>query len=190
MCLYVCLKRLKHCLTLLADGESLTLDPNTANPRILISNDQQKAIQTRARNPYPEHPDRFNYFDQVLSSESFSSGHHYWEVDVSLSRFCTIGVVLNSMQRKGRGNKCWLGWNPQSWCVRKWFDVYSVMHNHQKIPLFMLGDPQRFGFFLDCDAGELRCFGDSRVLHVFKGDFRDSVKPAMWFGLVGSVRFC
>uniref|UniRef100_UPI00358E3EC9 B box and SPRY domain-containing protein-like n=1 Tax=Myxine glutinosa TaxID=7769 RepID=UPI00358E3EC9 len=170
--------------------DTLRLDPNSANPRILISQDHQTATRTRSNNPCPGHPDRFDIWDQVLSTESFSSGHHYWEVDVSLSPFCTVGVALNSMERKGRGNKCWLGWNPQSWCVRKWFDVYSVMHNHHKTPLLMLGEPERFGFFLDCEKGELRCFGDSQVLHVFRGDFRDSVKPAIWFGVCGSVRFC
>uniref|UniRef100_A0A8C4R282 Uncharacterized protein n=1 Tax=Eptatretus burgeri TaxID=7764 RepID=A0A8C4R282_EPTBU len=174
------------------NGRSLRLDPNSAHPQIKIAEDLRTATLTRIKHPYPEHPDRFDCWIQVLSIESFSSGRHYWEVDVGLCRMCRIGVALNSMMRKGKGKENRLGENPKSWCVQKWFNGYSARHNNKCIPLSVLGNISRFGFFLDCEEGELKCFGDSRVLHVFKGNFREPIKPALRIDDLGmgSVRFC
>ena len=142
-----------------ADGRTLSLDPNSAGREIKISQDLRTATRTGTEQRYPEHPDRFDYFPQVVSCESFSSGRHYWEVDVRSSSLCEIGICLNSMRRKGGGNECLLGENPQSWCLYKHDDEYSAYHNDQDTPLSVSGDPERFGFFLDCEAGELTCFG-------------------------------
>uniref|UniRef100_A0A8C4R818 B30.2/SPRY domain-containing protein n=1 Tax=Eptatretus burgeri TaxID=7764 RepID=A0A8C4R818_EPTBU len=170
-------------------GQTPSLDPNSAHPRIKISSDLRTATRTETDQPYPEHSDRFDVWYQVLSSESFSSGRHYWEVDVSSSGFCRIGICLKSMGRKGGGEECWLGGNPESWCLRKYFNEYSAWHNDHCTDLSVPGDPERFGFLLDCEAGELKCFVDSQVLHVFTRNFMVPVKPAIGaYG--GSVQFC
>uniref|UniRef100_UPI00358F00B2 E3 ubiquitin-protein ligase TRIM7-like n=1 Tax=Myxine glutinosa TaxID=7769 RepID=UPI00358F00B2 len=172
-------------------GRTPSLDPNSANPWIKISQDLRTATQTETDNHHPEHPDRFDYHRQVLSSESFSSGRHYWEVDVRSSSLCLIGICLNSMGRKGGGNECMLGGNPKSWCLQKYENKYSTWHNHQGTHLSVPGNPERFGFLLDCAEGEFTCFGDSRVLHVFRGNFLVPVKPAIAvYGDGDSVRFC
>uniref|UniRef100_UPI00358EA640 tripartite motif-containing protein 60-like isoform X2 n=1 Tax=Myxine glutinosa TaxID=7769 RepID=UPI00358EA640 len=180
-----------------------SLDLNSVEKSIVISKDRKMVTQTRTQQPYPDHADRFDFYPQVLSSDSFSSGRYYWEVDVSLSRWCVIGLALNSMERKGRGNECVLGRNPKSWCVWKCSNKYSACHNDKWTSLTVPVKVDKLGFFLDCEAGELTCFGDSKVLHVFRGNFTDSVKPALgigycfgylfgyWFGGVNdSVRFC
>uniref|UniRef100_UPI00358E955A E3 ubiquitin-protein ligase TRIM11-like n=1 Tax=Myxine glutinosa TaxID=7769 RepID=UPI00358E955A len=174
-------------------GRTPSLDPNSAHPWIKISRDLRTATQTRTDNhhPDPEHPDRFDRYAQVLSSESFSSGRHYWEVDVRSSRWWRIGICLNSMGRKGGGKECRLGRNPESWCLVKYQNEYSTWHNNQRTLLSVRRDPERFGFLLDCEEGEFTCFGDSRVLHVFRGNIRVPVKPAIGVNDVGdSVRFC
>uniref|UniRef100_UPI00358E0842 E3 ubiquitin-protein ligase TRIM7-like n=1 Tax=Myxine glutinosa TaxID=7769 RepID=UPI00358E0842 len=172
-------------------GRTPSLDANSAHRRIKISRDLRTATQTETDNPYPEHPDRFDVWTQVLSSDCFSSGRHYWEVDVRSSRWWEIGICLNSMRRKGKGKECLLGGNPESWCLRKYVNEYSTWHNFQETLLSVPGNPERVGFLLDCEEGEFKCFGDSRVLHVFRGNFRVPVKPAIWVYDVGdSVRFC
>uniref|UniRef100_UPI00358E3667 E3 ubiquitin/ISG15 ligase TRIM25-like n=1 Tax=Myxine glutinosa TaxID=7769 RepID=UPI00358E3667 len=158
-------------------GRSPSLDPNSAHPEIKISGDLRTATRTWTENQYPEHPDRFDYCPQVVSRDCFSSGRHYWEVDVRSSRSCDIGICLNSMRRKGEESV--LGDNPESWCLHKCDNKYSADHNQQYTDLSVPGDHERVGFFLDCEAGELTCFGDSRVLHVFRGNFMDPVKPAI-----------
>ena len=177
-----------------ADGRTPSLDSNSAHPQIKISQDLRTATLTRTEQPFPEHPDRFDCSYQVVSSESFSSGRHYWEVDVRSSNSCRIGICLNSMRRKGRGSECELGENPQSWCLSKYYDNLYTRHNNQQTPLSASGDTERFGFFLDCEAGELTCFEDSRVLHVFRGNFMDPVKPVkpaigVYYPVGDSVRF-
>uniref|UniRef100_UPI00358FC728 tripartite motif-containing protein 14-like n=1 Tax=Myxine glutinosa TaxID=7769 RepID=UPI00358FC728 len=159
-------------------GRSPSLDPNSAHRQIKISGDLRTATLTGTGNQYPEHPDRFDVCPQVVSCDCFSSGRHYWEVDVRSRSWCGIGICLNSMGRKGR--KSVLGGNPESWCLNKCDDEFSAHHNKQYTSLSVPGDHERFGFFLDCEAGELTCFGDSRVLHVFRGNFMVPVKPAIW----------
>uniref|UniRef100_UPI00358EE4F5 E3 ubiquitin/ISG15 ligase TRIM25-like n=1 Tax=Myxine glutinosa TaxID=7769 RepID=UPI00358EE4F5 len=169
-------------------GRTLSLDPNSANRQIEISGDLRTATLTRTENPYPEHPDRFDYWGQVVSRESFSSGRHYWEVNVRSSRFCDVGIGLSSMERKGEDFDCIMGMNPESWFLGKCQNKYSAKHNGKYTDLSMPRNPKLLGFFLDCEAGELMCFGDSRVLHVFRGNFMGTVKPAIAV-YNGSVRF-
>uniref|UniRef100_UPI00358EB17F E3 ubiquitin-protein ligase TRIM7-like isoform X2 n=1 Tax=Myxine glutinosa TaxID=7769 RepID=UPI00358EB17F len=172
-------------------GRTPSLDPNSANPWIKISRDLRTATRTETDNHHPEHPDRFDHCVQVLSSDCFSSGRHYWEVDVRSSSWWRIGICLNSMRRKGGGKECWLGGNPESWCLWKYENKYYTFHNYQGTLLSVPGDPERFGFLLDCAEGEFTCFGDSRVLHVFRGNFLVPVKPAIEVcGDGDSVRFC
>uniref|UniRef100_UPI00358E9978 E3 ubiquitin-protein ligase TRIM7-like isoform X2 n=1 Tax=Myxine glutinosa TaxID=7769 RepID=UPI00358E9978 len=99
------------------NGRTPSLDPNSAHRRIKISRDLRTATRTRTDNHHPKHPDRFDRYAQVLSSESFSSGRHYWEVEVRSSSLWGIGICLNSMGRKGEGKECWLGGNLESWCL-------------------------------------------------------------------------
>jgi len=190
--LSVCLTKVSTCVFVSADGRTPSLDPNSAHPWIVISQDLRTATRTGTRHPYPEHPDRFDVYPQVVSSESFSSGRHYWEVDVSSSSWCRIGICLNSMRRKGKGSESTLGENPESWCFEKQDNKYTAIHNTQCTSLSVPGDPERIGFLLDCNAGKLTCFGDSRVLHVFRGNFMDPVKPAVGVYIYDddSVRFC
>ena len=174
-----------------ADGWTPSLDPNSAHSEIMISQDLRTATRPGTEQPYPEHPDRFTFYPQVVSSESFSSGCHYWEVDVSLSGWWETGVALNSIERKGESEECLFGGNPKSWCLVKCNNEYSAWHNKQRTLLSMPEDPDRLGFLLDCEAGELTCFGDSWVLHMFKGNFTDQVKAAIGvYDNHESVRFC
>uniref|UniRef100_UPI00358FAC38 E3 ubiquitin-protein ligase TRIM7-like isoform X2 n=1 Tax=Myxine glutinosa TaxID=7769 RepID=UPI00358FAC38 len=115
-------------------GRTPSLDPNSAHRRIKISRDLSTATRTETHNPYPEHPDRFDRCVQVLSSDCFSSGRHYWEVEVRSSSSWGIGICLNSMRRKGGGNECMLGGNPKSWCLQKYQNKYSTCHNDQRNP--------------------------------------------------------
>uniref|UniRef100_UPI00358E845E E3 ubiquitin/ISG15 ligase TRIM25-like n=1 Tax=Myxine glutinosa TaxID=7769 RepID=UPI00358E845E len=159
-------------------GRSPSLDPNSAHRQIKISRDLRTATLTGTGNQYLEYPDRFDVCPQVVSCDCFSSGRHYWEVDVRSSRSCGIGICLNSMGRKGGESE--LGGNPESWCLYKLDNEFFAWHNKQYTFLSVPGYHERFGFFLDCEAGELTCFWDSRVLHVFRGNFMVPVRPAIW----------
>uniref|UniRef100_UPI00358F3ED8 E3 ubiquitin/ISG15 ligase TRIM25-like isoform X2 n=1 Tax=Myxine glutinosa TaxID=7769 RepID=UPI00358F3ED8 len=169
-------------------GRSPSLDPNAAHREIKISGELRTATRTWTENQYPEHPDPFDVRAQVVSRDCFSSGRHYWEVDVRSTSSWRIRICLNSMGRKG--GESGLGGNPESWCLFKCNNKFSAHHNNQCTSLSVPGDHEWFGFFLDCEAGELTCFGDSRVLHVFRGNFTVPVKPAIRvYDVDGSVHF-
>ncbi|XP_078471104.1 tripartite motif-containing protein 14-like [Lampetra planeri] len=64
------------------DGCSPTLDTNSAHDRLQISSDLRTVTVSRVSQGHLHHPHRFDYWDQALCRESFSSGQHYWEVDM------------------------------------------------------------------------------------------------------------
>ncbi|KAJ4937121.1 hypothetical protein JOQ06_001703 [Pogonophryne albipinna] len=78
-----------------------TLDPNTANPRILLSADNAEMSTTEHIQNVPDHPGRFNIALAVLGMVGFSSGRHYWEVSVAGKLCYHLGMASESAQRRG-----------------------------------------------------------------------------------------
>ncbi|KAK7152422.1 hypothetical protein R3I93_010591 [Phoxinus phoxinus] len=77
------------------------LDPNTADARLLLSDDLTGVRTSRNSQPIPHNPERFEYYPCVLGSEGFDSGTHCWDVEVKESEYWTLGVTTASNQRKG-----------------------------------------------------------------------------------------
>ncbi|KAF1660294.1 Butyrophilin subfamily 2 member A2, partial [Aptenodytes patagonicus] len=79
----------------------VTLDPATAGPEVILSEDLKEATWGRPGRRWPEGPGRFDTDPCMLGSEGFTSGRHYWEVEAN-GRFWAVGVARESVQRKGR----------------------------------------------------------------------------------------
>ncbi|XP_033830179.1 E3 ubiquitin-protein ligase TRIM39-like [Periophthalmus magnuspinnatus] len=77
------------------------LDPNTAHPELTLSEDLT-SIRCVNEQRIPDIPERFASYDRVLGSEGFSCGNHSWEVEVSGKEYWSVGVVSESVQRKGK----------------------------------------------------------------------------------------
>ncbi|XP_077597835.1 E3 ubiquitin-protein ligase TRIM39-like [Stigmatopora nigra] len=82
--------------------EDVTLDPDTANPWLQLSQDRRQVRHLGAWQDLPEHPDRFDTVVIVMGREGFSSGRHYWEVQVGEKDDWYLGVAKSSVKRKGR----------------------------------------------------------------------------------------
>ncbi|XP_075769709.1 E3 ubiquitin-protein ligase TRIM21-like [Pelodiscus sinensis] len=80
----------------------VTLDPATAHPRLVLSEDRKSAERGDTRQDLPNNPERFDTCVCVLGSKGFTSGRRYWEVEVGPRRGWSIGVARDSVQRKGR----------------------------------------------------------------------------------------
>ncbi|XDV26069.1 hypothetical protein PO909_029867 [Leuciscus waleckii] len=107
-------------------SHQFTLDPNTVNKRLRLSERNRVVTFTNRVQSYPDHPDRFDVY-QVLCRESVC-GHCYWEIEWSGRVW--ISVSYKSISRKGEGNECRFGCNDQSWSLFCTSSSYSFRHNN------------------------------------------------------------
>ncbi|XP_035244416.1 NACHT, LRR and PYD domains-containing protein 3-like, partial [Anguilla anguilla] len=124
-------------------GCQLTLDPNTAHRWLSLSEWNRKVTHTLGSvQPYPDHPERFEYWPQVVCRESVCE-RCYWEAEFSVSESrvdrVSIAVTDKGISRKGRGSD-WFGGNKNSWSLERKFGyfgeiTYSVLHNKKKTRL-------------------------------------------------------
>ncbi|XP_034151441.1 protein NLRC3-like [Esox lucius] len=158
----------------------LTLDPNTVNRNLSLSEENRKVTRKREEQPYPDHPERFEYWEQVLCREGLS-GRCYWEVERSLGA-AVIGVTYKGIKRRGKGDDCCLGYNNKSWSLVYYDDRCYFRHNNKTtvIPVTS-SDPHRVGVYLDWPAGTLsfyRVSSDTLThLYTFNTTFTEPLYP-------------
>ncbi|XDV26032.1 hypothetical protein PO909_029836 [Leuciscus waleckii] len=164
-------------------SHQLTLDPNTVNERLRLSEENRVITNTGIVQLYPDHPDRFNYVYQVLCRESVC-GRCYWEIEWSGEYVC-ISVSYKSISRKGRGDECWFGCNNQSWSLCCSPSSYSFRHNNilTKLPvkpIFRRTGVCRIGVYVDHSAGTLSFYNVSDTLsliHTVQTTFTQPLYP-------------
>ncbi|XP_053542264.1 tripartite motif-containing protein 16-like [Ictalurus punctatus] len=142
----------------------LTLDPNTVNYYLILSERNRAVTRSERKQQYSDHPERFDTYRQVLSKESVC-GRCYWEVERSGDVF--ISVSYKDISRKGWGKECWFGRNDQSWSLRCSSSSLIFYHNNIKTDL---GVPSssRIGVYVDHSAGTLSFYSVSdtmKLLH-------------------------
>nr|XP_021326772.1 NLR family CARD domain-containing protein 3-like [Danio rerio] len=132
----------------------LTLDPNTAHTRLILSEENREVKSVSENQPYPDHPDRFDC-PQVLCRESVC-GRCYWEIDWSgdYDGVC-ISVSYKSIRRKGGGDECVFGRNAQSWSLCCSSSSFTFRHNNTLTDLPVKPLSRRIGVFVDHSAGTL-----------------------------------
>ncbi|XP_048867111.1 tripartite motif-containing protein 16-like isoform X5 [Brienomyrus brachyistius] len=157
----------------------LTLDPNTANRVLSLSEGNRKATRG-AEQPYPDHPERFDYYHQVLCRESLT-GRCYWEAEWS-GDGVRIAVTYKGIGRKGWSADCLLGANEKSWSLFSSPDSYSVWHNNkQTVIRIKPSGSRRVGVYLDRAAGTLSFYRVSSngltLLYSFTSSFTEPLYP-------------
>ncbi|XP_072006228.1 E3 ubiquitin/ISG15 ligase TRIM25-like [Engystomops pustulosus] len=94
------------------DPADILLDVDTAANNIHISDDLKTATCTMVKQNRPQTEDRFQY-NQVIGSRRFTSGRHYWDVEISRSGGWSVGMCYPSIDRRGR--QSYIGDNEKSW---------------------------------------------------------------------------
>ncbi|KAI4884561.1 hypothetical protein NFI96_029840 [Prochilodus magdalenae] len=149
---------------LLEYSVDLTMDPNTLYRRLSLSEGNRSVEWVGKDQPYPDHPDRFDYCDQVLSVESLT-GRCYWEVQWSGER-AVLAVSYRGIRRKGNSEDCRLGYNAQSWGLNCSDDSYTVCHNNNRALIPAPTSPSnRVGVYLDWGSGTLSFYTISPNTH-------------------------
>ncbi|XP_047676338.1 E3 ubiquitin/ISG15 ligase TRIM25-like [Tachysurus fulvidraco] len=168
----------------------LTLDPNTANPQLILSEKNRVVTWSETQQRYSDHPGRFDSYTQVLCKESVC-GRCYWEVEWSGDVF--ISVSYKEISRKGWGYECVFGYNSQSWSLC--CSSSSVYFWHNNIMTELRGpSSSRIGVYVDYSAGTLSFYSVSDTMRLLYRDHTTFTQPlyagvSMW-SYNSSVRFC
>uniref|UniRef100_A0A8C5PS67 Uncharacterized protein n=1 Tax=Leptobrachium leishanense TaxID=445787 RepID=A0A8C5PS67_9ANUR len=167
-------------------ASDMLLDVNTATNYVSVSEDLKTVFWSGIKQSRPETPERFQYYRQVLSSSSFSSGRHYWEVEGSESGWWIVGMAYNSIERGGEQSL--IGNNKKSWGLwRNANNQYYVRHDSNIIQLPQTSSCQRLGIFLDYEAGRLSFYelcDPIRHLHTFTAVFTEPLHAGLWLSPV------
>ncbi|KAI4871307.1 hypothetical protein NFI96_007662 [Prochilodus magdalenae] len=162
----------------------VTLDQNTANPFLCLSEGNRKVSTGYESQQYPEHPDRFGSWAQVLGKEGLS-GRCYWEVEWTGNGGIAIGVSYKGISRQGGGAEGKLGCNSKSWSLDLSEGFCTFQHNKTKIEIPTPISP-RIGVYLDHKAGTLAFYcvsprGDTMtLLHTVQTTFSQPLFPGFW----------
>ncbi|KAM5157468.1 E3 ubiquitin/ISG15 ligase TRIM25-like [Mantella aurantiaca] len=168
----------------------ILLDVNTAYEMINISDDRKTVSKSYIRQDRPKTPERFQCLEQVLSNQSFSSGRHYWEVDVGGSDVWRVGMCYPSIDK--RGEQSLIGSNKKSWSLHKYFTQYAMIHDCKWIILPANISSNRVRIFLDYEAGRISFYDlcdPIRHLHTFTTTFTEPLHAGIFIG-VGCIKIC
>ncbi|XP_070712065.1 NACHT, LRR and PYD domains-containing protein 3-like [Pempheris klunzingeri] len=184
-------------------ASELKVDRNTVSRKLILSNNNRTVTLVRNEQSYPDHPERFEDWPQLLCTDGLT-GRCYWEVEWRGRVY--ISVSNRGISRKGNIDDCWFGGNNQSWSLKCSDDggdgSYSFRHNNIRTDLPSSSSSSSSGtvaVYLDCPVGSLsfyRVSSDSLIhLHTFRTTFTEPLYPGFGFGFVlgwsvSSVSLC
>ncbi|XP_028254328.1 NACHT, LRR and PYD domains-containing protein 12-like, partial [Parambassis ranga] len=146
----------------------LEVDTNSVHTKLKLSDNNRKVTRVRKKQPYPDHPDRFDCYYQLLC-RNVLTGRCYWEVEWRGE--VHISVSYRRIRRKGDSDDCWFGGNNQSWSLSCSDHGYYVCHNNRGTSISSSSVSHRAAVYVDCPAGTLsfyRVSSDTLIhLHTF-----------------------
>ncbi|XP_038226624.1 butyrophilin subfamily 1 member A1-like [Dermochelys coriacea] len=167
----------------------VTLDPRTAHPSLELSADRKSLKNIGTGQSLPNGLGRFDVYSCVLGSDGYESGTHYWDVEVTGTGGWALGVIRESVSRKG-----WFNFSPKqgTWAIQLSRGQYRVVTAEWR-PLDLLQSPGKIRVYLDYEGGVV-CFYDADTmapLHAFTALFTGKIYPFFWVWSVGtSLRLC
>ncbi|XP_041092669.1 butyrophilin subfamily 1 member A1-like [Polyodon spathula] len=165
-------KKMKEWEKLQKNSVAVTLDPETAHPCLIVSEDGKRVRNEMEEQNVPDNKQRFDEHQFVLGREGFTSGSHYWEVELGDRDNWKLGVACESAERKGRFDL-----NPSEgyWVIQLRSGGGLCAFNVSVM------DPKKVGVYLDCEAVK-----DAKPLPQID-DALDMVAGAQWFFTLDST---
>uniref|UniRef100_A0A8B9E6T2 B30.2/SPRY domain-containing protein n=1 Tax=Anser cygnoides TaxID=8845 RepID=A0A8B9E6T2_ANSCY len=171
------------------DTGDLSLDPDTANPYLVLSEDKRSVRLRSAPQELPANPKRFDYSFCVLAAEGFVAGRHYWEVEVGDGESWVLGAARESVRRKEKidfapEEGIWavgLNWKGKNW------DQYQAFTSPET-PLSLCERPRKIGVYLDYEGGWVAFYNADNMapIFTFTAAFTEKIFPFFWLFYVGS----
>ncbi|XP_041740704.2 uncharacterized protein LOC121572746 [Coregonus clupeaformis] len=165
---------LKKILKYTAD---LTLDPDTANPWLQLSEDRRQVRHLGAWQDLPDIPERFDTVVIVLGREGFTTGRHYWEVQVGDKDDWYLGVAKASVNRKGR---IAISSSQGYWALAMKKGQRYRASTTPPLSLTLDPKPKRVGVYVDCEEGQVSFYDVKERNHIYtfmEDNFKDKLFP-------------
>lgn len=153
----------------------MILDPNTAHPELIVSDDLTSVRLGAKIQKLPDNLERFDDYLCILGTEGFNSGTHCWDVEVGDCTQWFVGVITESAKRKGN-----VFLRSGIWCVLHFTGIYGIRSTpHPDAFLHVAQTLQRIRVQLDWDKGKLS-FSDpitNTHIHTFTHRFTGKLVP-------------
>ncbi|XP_032366463.1 stonustoxin subunit alpha-like [Etheostoma spectabile] len=166
----------------------LTVDTNTVDRNLKLSDNNRKVTRVEEDQPYPGHPERFESWCHQLLCRDGLTGRCYWEVQTRGD--VHISVSYRGIRRRGDSRDCLFGGNDQSWSLVCDDDGYFVRHNDRGTSVSVPRVSGRVAVYVDCPAGSLSFYtvsSDSLIhVHTFNTSFTQTLYPGFGFWSRGS----
>ncbi|XP_069053688.1 E3 ubiquitin-protein ligase TRIM39-like [Lepisosteus oculatus] len=153
----------------------VVLDPNTAHPSLILSADGKQARHGDIRQVFHDNPERFDACVNVLGKDGFTSGKHYWEVQVDEKTEWTLGVASESIERKG---KITLSPKKGYWTVGLRNSHEYKAFSRPSSVLLLSTKPRKIGVYVDYEKGQVSFYDAEARTHIYT--FTDTFKEKMY----------
>ncbi|XP_061859541.1 butyrophilin subfamily 1 member A1-like [Colius striatus] len=165
----------------------VTLDPDTAHPELILSEDCKSVRRRGGLSPQelPDSPQRFEYWPFVLGWPGFAGGRHCWDVEVGEAGDWAVGVARESVPRKGR-----LSLSPQGgiWGVEKWGGQIRALTPRKVTLVPLRWVPRRVSVHLDYAGGSVAFFDaeEGGLMFLFSRAAFTGERVRPWLWVVGA----
>ncbi|XP_042306687.1 zinc finger protein RFP-like [Sceloporus undulatus] len=145
--------------------EKVTLDPETAHPRLILSEDHRTVTCGEKPQDCPDNPERFDKRLYVLGCVGFTGGRHFWEVTVGSEEEWGVGVARKTVRRKGS-----IPYSPESgiWDMGKWGNAYKASNPSDDLVLALKEEPKRIRVTLNCEGGRVAFYNADTADLIFE----------------------
>ncbi|XP_069093368.1 butyrophilin subfamily 2 member A1-like [Pleurodeles waltl] len=157
---------------------NVTLDPDTASPYLILTEDRKSVNCVERRQPYPDLPQRFDTRLCILGAEGFNSGQAFWEVEVDHEAYLTLGAAAQSVERKSAVR---LSSEAGIWALQLHKGQYRALTSPE-VCLPLRAKSEKIGVFLDYQRGQLTFYSVDNFIkmHIFHTSFSETVFPFFW----------
>uniref|UniRef100_A0A4W5JPR4 B30.2/SPRY domain-containing protein n=1 Tax=Hucho hucho TaxID=62062 RepID=A0A4W5JPR4_9TELE len=165
-------------------ASSLTFDPDTVHKFLRLTEDDRKVTNTTPwQHSYPDTPERFEYWRQVMTSESLYLGRHYFEAELS-GEGVHVGLTYKSINRKGVERGSCITGNDFSWSLGREGRSFSTWHADMEAVVEATSVFTRIGIYINFDSGSLAFYGVTdtamTLLYRYKAELMQPMYPTVW----------